>query len=161
MPTPNRALTRGERRRITERTRALMPFASEEKAKAVPASVRHRLSREAFLALTVDERKAHLRERARELAVAELDEKRARREQAEADKRAGLLRMVAAIASAPPAPESPAEPVAAPRESLRRWRVSCADGCGTMLPANGPRPVVAYSPGHRPEPPKRRKPIDY
>lgn len=65
------------RRRIERRTADLLRFATPPSAKAVPAALRHNLTREAFLALTVEQREDHIRARVPAMVLAERAERRA------------------------------------------------------------------------------------
>lgn len=156
MTTDLSTLTPGQRAHIASRTEQLLAFAKLPRAKAVPAKLRHRLTKKAFLAMNVAEREAHIRERAPELVLDELAERRERHEQrrreAEEDRHIAAS-LAATIASASDVPSSAPAEVARPS----RYVVACADGCGKTVRARSYRPVVAYVKGHRPAPPKPRK----
>lgn len=67
------------RRRIERRTADLLRFATPHSAKAVPAALRHNLTREAFLALAVEQREDHIRARVPAMVLAERAERAERR----------------------------------------------------------------------------------
>lgn len=87
------------RRRIERRTADLLRFATPHSAKAVPAGLRHNLTREAFLALAVEQREDHIRARVPAMVLAERAERRAA-EQAAAEAAAAEPTIAPSIAPA-------------------------------------------------------------
>lgn len=89
------------RRRIERRTLDLLAFASPIRAKAVPAALRHNLTREAFLALSVEQREAHIRSRVPAMVLAERAERAERRATEQAVAESAAAEPIVAISIAP------------------------------------------------------------
>lgn len=89
------------RRRIERRTADLLRFATPHSAKAVPAALRHNLTREGFLALTVEQREAHIRARVPAMVLAERAERAERRAAEQAAAEAAVAEPTVAPSIAP------------------------------------------------------------
>lgn len=126
-----------ERRAFDRRLSSMMRFLDDDVADKTPAALRTGVSLRAFRAMSRADRLTVLQ-------VAALGEVVAGRVSVRRSA-PGVPRSTAALApAAEPAAEQEAPRVVdGPAPAAPRWSVSCAGGCGEMLPARGPRAVVA------------------
>lgn len=119
---------------LTARNLAASRRFADVDARRVPSGLRRPHSQREWLALDVVARVEHLTARAAEEAAVRLT-----------PAALGTAKAKLAAAAGPaPAPAPAAEPVPARATVAGRYYVSCAHGDGVMVPARGPRPVVAY-----------------
>ncbi|MFF1635931.1 hypothetical protein [Leifsonia sp. NPDC058248] len=142
-------------RRTERRMESLTHFAEAESAAITPVSLRAPLSRAAFVALSPERRLEVVRGHVHaELLARALTAKARRSTATEEEPPAPAAAAVEIVPEHQPEPIEIATPVA----PTTRYVVACADGCGAMIPARGPRPVVAYAePWHRPKPKPKAK----
>lgn len=132
-------------------------FATTERS-AVPARLRAPYKRTEWVGLAPAVRREHLAQ----TVLAQNIERELQRKAAKLEKaRATPGPSTPAPASGAPDPAPALEAATATDDvptTPSRYVVACADGCGVMVPARGPRPVVAYAePWHRPRPKARRR----
>lgn len=158
----NRALERIERDVETRFANFDARFVSSADAvRTIPQGLLKPLTRNAYGRLSVDERGAHLRAVLREQLTAKAIEHRASAEthrdsqaRSHGDARSSSAPTPSTSPSTPAVEISPSAPALAPR-----YLVSCAGGCGAMLPAPSTRPVLRFCDGpHTPNTPRRRSP---
>lgn len=135
MPRPARAIPAPDLKRLDEYERAafdqrwefLQRFVGDHQVKLTPAALRSGYTAEAFAALSLPDRAAVLRGAA------------------VADVLSGRVRVVRPkVEAAPGSTPAPVLRPAAPTKSPR-YVVPCSGAtCDRMVPARGPRPVVAY-----------------
>ncbi|MFF1634946.1 hypothetical protein [Leifsonia sp. NPDC058248] len=109
---------------VAELTAPLLKFASVAFASEASAAMRRPYGKTEWLELTSIERTRRIKAHGRKRAEAAL------------------------------ARELAPEPAPVRRAPSSRYVVACADACGEMVPARGPRPVLAFMRGHAPA--KRR-----